>query len=300
MSSFFYRWKHTQTYSWPFRVFKQYYQELNLQYWSILGASNYIYPSMNASGFTWDMNPAEALKISKTKYNFGTLRVWANGYNTSIVWSRLNLIMSLNAILEVYLSTIIALSIESDPGLLINCPHSVDGTYYLHHGGLNRNKYLNFVNAITKGEWSKRIASFNDLFAVTLDEWSSNIATLELLRKKRNSIGHAYGRDMTMARQFTVNEMIPVEGISDKKLIEIFDVVFKLAQSTDKYLLENHIGEFQIILAYHKFLKSNHVHGTVTDKAYAFRKFFGQKYKEPINRQFCMGLADLYESFKKK
>lgn len=294
----FNRWNHTQSYSWPFRVFKQYYEELNLLYWSIIGTKNYVYPTMKGNGLTWDIDPSAVLRIPSTKYNFESLRGWAKGYDTSLVWTRLNFAMSLNAILETYLSTIVSLSIESDPGLLINAPHSVDGTLFLRrHGGFSREKYDDFVLDITKGTWASRLSAFQRLFGVTLDSWRNNISILEHLRNKRNSIGHAYGRDISKSRQFMITEKMPIEGVSDKVLMDFFDAVFKVAKGTDNYLLEKHIGEYQFVLAYHSFLQTQHPQGGLSEKAYAFRKFFGHNYKERITRQFCIDLATLYDSF---
>lgn len=294
----FNRWNHTQSYSWPFRVFKQYYEELNLLYWSIQGTKNYIFPSMKDKGLTWDLEPSAELRIPSTKHNFESLRGWAKGYDTSLVWTRLNFSMSLNAILETYLSTIISLSIESDPGLLIYAPHSVDGTLFLRRqGGFPRDKYDKFVIGITKGTWSSRLSAFQDLFGVALESWRNSVSILEQLRNKRNSIGHAYGRDISKSRQFMITEKMPIEGISDKSLMAFFDAVYKVAKNTDNYLLETHIGEYQFILAYHSFFQTHHPQGSLTEKAYAFRKFFGNNYKERITRQFCTDLATLYESF---
>ena len=293
----FNRWNHTQSYSWPFRVFKQYYEELNLLYWSILGTKNFVYPSMKEKGLTWDLDPSAELHIPSTKYNFESLRGWAKGYDTSFVWTRLNFAMSLSAIFETYLATIVSLSIESDPGLLINAPHSVDGTLFLRQGGFSRDKYDEFVVGVTKGTWTSRISAFQKLFGVTLNCWQNNISILEQLRTKRNSIGHAYGRDISKSRQFMITEKLPIEGISDKSLMAFFDAVYKVAKNTDNYLLKTHIGEYQFILAYHSFLQTKHPQGSLAEKAYAFRKFFGHNYTERITRQFCIDLATLYDSF---
>lgn len=295
MTSSFNRWKSTQSYSWPFRVFKKYYEELNLMYWSSIGAHNYIYPSMHDDNLTWETDPTDILSIPKEKYNFNTLRKWSDGYNLTQVWGRLNLIVSLNAIFETYLSTITALSIESDPGVLIHARNSIDGIKFLKSKGFPRDLYDSYIRAITNGPWSARLAALSNLFNYDFPILSTHLKTLEELRKKRNSVGHAYGRDISKSRQFLVLEKQSIDGVSDKTLLRFFDAVFRVAKEIDNYLLQNHIGEYQIILAYHEYLKTNNPKGGIKERAYTFRTFYGKKYSNKITRAFCIDLISLYD-----
>ena len=296
MAVTFNRWSSTQAYSWPFRVFKQYYEEQNLMYWSSIGTCNYIYHAMKADGLTWETDPTDILSISKNKYNFKTLREWSNGNNLSQVWSRLNFTMSLSAIFETYLSTIIALAIESDPGVLIHAPNSVDGTKFLKEQGFPRRLYDSSITGITTGIWSKRLSALSTLFNFDFPVLSNHLDILEKLRRKRNSVGHAYGRDISKSRQFLIHEKQPVEGVSNKNLLLFYGAVFKVAKEIDRYLLKNHIGEYQMILAYHNFLKANKPAGFTNDKAYAFSKHLGKLSPRAVTRKYCVELANHYES----
>lgn len=292
----FNRWKHIQAYSWPFRVFKQYYEELNGLYWASFAARKYIYPTLNAQGCTWQSNPNDVLGLPIETYNFENLRNWANLYNTSFVWQRLNLIMSLNSILETYLVAICSLAIESNPGILINSSQSVDGVKFLKNKKSVRPLGDSHIESITKGDWIKRVLSFEKLFGDLPKSAKDSISTLEALRKVRNRIGHSYGRDISKSRSFEIKEMLPLEGVSDENLLKYFSVVFTFAKNVDKILMDNHIGEYQTILLYHNFYTNSHPVGVPSERANAFRKFHGKNYYPYVTKKFCLDLVNYYHS----
>lgn len=296
MKVVFNRWKHIQAYSWPFRVFKQYYEELNGMYWANYASGKYIYKSMASNGYTWDSKPNEVLDLPEDKYNFSTLRNWSNLYNSSFVWQRLNLLMSLSSILETYMSAICSLAIESNPGVLINSSKSVDGVRYLKQKKTVRPLGDDHIVAITKGEWNKRIAVFQKLFGNLPDASIKDLPVLESLRKVRNQIGHSYGRDISKSRSFEIKDKLPLNGVSDENLLKYFSVVYKFAVCVDKLLMDNHIGEYQTILLYHNFYFQMHPVGVPSERANSFRKYHGKNYYPYVTKSFCLDLVNYYHS----
>ena len=123
------RWSPEHPHSWPYRVFNQYDAELNRIVMSFTSAKAYNYSRLKADGATWE---DKAYKYMYTHNNQElSIRDWSNTYTLFSNWVVLNELLALSSYFETYLSSIISLSFESDPGLLIGCSHSVDGLLLL-------------------------------------------------------------------------------------------------------------------------------------------------------------------------
>ena len=250
------RWQHAWQMSGPFKVYKKYYEELNRYYWSGYSAHKLTYKGLKSMGVTWETSPTSILPLQNQR-SFDSVRSWANSYNALQVWTRLQVLLSLTSILETYIDTIASLAIESNPGVLINASKSLDGIALLKSKRLDSGIIKSRVMYLTKDTWHKRVASFDSLFGGHPKELDLFVDELESLRKKRNSVGHAFGRDINRSRRFEDAAPLPIEGIKEENLLRYFDVTFQVAQSIDKYLLDNHIGEFQALFAYHVFYQKN-------------------------------------------
>lgn len=279
----------------PFLVYKQYYEELNRYYWASYAAHPLTYKGMKLMGFTWSSNPDTTLNLPPHNHSFKTLRDWAKAYDSLQVWTRLNVVISLASILETYIDTVCGLAIESNPGVLINSSKSLDGVKLLKTKRLDRSIIKNAVKGITKGTWNQRKKAFAALFGGHPKEMDTYEADLEELRKKRNSVGHAFGRDIDKARQFEEIKPLPLDGIKEEKLLHFFDITLKVAMAIDKYLLDNHIGEYQALFSFHVFYI--HRQGKKWDDismAKAFRKHFS-KSSLPLGRDFFVNLVNFYK-----
>ena len=68
-----------------------------------------------------------------------------------------------------------------------------------------------------------------------------------------------------------------------------------VVKNIDDYLLNNHIGEYQSILAYHKCYPNMNKDIHINLRADLFKKEYG-KNDVAIGKTFCRGLAKYYES----
>lgn len=288
------RWKHAFEYSGPFMVYKQYYEELNRYYWAAYSGHKLTYTEMTKKGYTWETNPDTILDLPLHNHNFKTLRDWSNAYNTLQVWTRLNVVVSLTSILETYIDTVCALAIESNPGILINADRSLDGVSLLKSKRLDEDIIKNALQGVSKGVWGERRKKFDTLFGdhpVELEKYESD---LECLRNKRNSVGHAFGRDIDKARRFEEIHSLPLDGIAPEKLIHFFDITLRVAKSIDQYLLDHHIGEYQALFSFHVFYSHNkEKKWDVKNLALAFRKHY-TKSSLPVGKDFYRDLVDHY------
>ncbi len=294
MAIVFDRWKHALPHSGPFLVYKQYYEELNRFYWASYSGHKITYTEMTEKGYTWESTPEAVLSLPKKNYCFKTLRDWSDAYNSLQVWTRLNVVISMVSILETFIDSVCGLAIESNPGVLINSSKSLDGVSLLKRKRLDRVLIENAIESISKGTWVQRRAAFDVLFGGHPSDWDVFEADLEELRKKRNSVGHAFGRDINKSRRFEEIKPLPLEGIKQEDLIHFFDITLKTAVSIDKYLLDHHIGEYQALYAFHVFYIHNQ--GKEWDDksmAKAFRKQYCRS-RSPLGKAFFNDLLKYY------
>src|SRR5690606_3977391 len=66
-------------------------------------------------------------EVPKGEEIFKNLKGWSDTYNQFENWINLNSLLAISSNFETYLSTIVSLSLESDPGVLFNSSKSIDG-----------------------------------------------------------------------------------------------------------------------------------------------------------------------------
>ena len=135
------RWNHVQLHTWPFKVYKQYNEELSHFLWTDYSASKYVYKQLGKSGAKWTDEPHKHLSFPVHVWNFKTMQEWSDLYNERQNHFYLDCVMSLSSNLETFLSSIIALAIESSPGVLLGAPKSIDGVYMLKHHPMDKESY---------------------------------------------------------------------------------------------------------------------------------------------------------------
>lgn len=86
---------------------------------------------------------------------------------------------------------------------------------------------------------------------------ANNIKHLEDIRNLRNTVGHAFGRNIEKSQQYYRVEIEPIEKLSVKRYNKHITLLFDIVQEFDKIVTSNHIGCFEIILQYHK------IYGTI-------------------------------------
>ena len=66
------------------------------------------------------------------------------------------------------------------------------------------------------------------------------------MRKIRNNVAHAFGRDIDKTRARETVEMLPIERLSEERLQKYMELIRKISKAIDNQLLNNHIGEFEL------------------------------------------------------
>lgn len=248
----FNRWKHVQYHSWPFQMYKQYNEELSSYIWAEYAAHKYTYRKLGEeTGSSWEMSIRDLVDMPDHIWNFDSLKDWSIAFNSQQDFLYLNCVMALSSNFESFLESILSLAVESNPGIMLGAPHSIDGAYLLKHKMLKKSVYHKKISECTKGAWSKRKKKIKELVGAYPAEFDEYEGELEKIRNLRNKIGHAFGRDIRKARNFQSLEKLPLEHITLKQIRKWLNITFTLAMAMDSFLLDNMIGEFQVILAYH-------------------------------------------------
>ncbi len=112
--------------------------------------------------------------------------------------------------LETYMAAVIAVALESDPGLLLGASRSVDGISLLKHGAPPL-KLAERIEGCTRGDWSSRVSHYRRLFSKVPAIMTDKLSDLETIRRLRNRLSHAFGRDIAQARRHGVKTMLPME-----------------------------------------------------------------------------------------
>lgn len=288
------RWKHYSPTSGPFKVYKQYYTELNLYYWSSYSVHKLAYKGLKSMGADWSTDPGSVLLLPAGNHSFDSLRKWSSSFDASQVWTRLQALLSMASILETYIDTIASLAIESDPGVLINASRSMDGISLIKRKRIEHEIISSRVMFLTKGTWNERFSAFDSLFGNHPNELDSFIEDLEGIRRKRNSVGHAFGRDIEQSRRYDEFTPLPIDGISEERLLHYFDIMFQVAQIIDKYLLEKSIGGFEPLFAYHLFINKNKGKRWNSFEKESYFKRDYNKSKTPLGDAYIKELIQFY------
>lgn len=288
------RWKHILPHSWPYKVYKQYNEEVSDYLWTADSSYKYVNSQLTKSHVLDTDGVKTHFRLPSTVWNFVTVKDWKTAYDEMQNWVRLNCVMSISANLETYLASVFSLAIESDPGVLLGATKTIDGAKLLKHNQLQPDVYKNQLKKCVEGKWSERISAIKKLFGTYPTILDTNKAELDAMRLMRNKVGHAFGRDIEAARDFTkITKQVP-ERVSVERLKKWMKCAFDVAGAVDTFLLDNHIGEYQSILAYHEN-KASWDAKTSTEKVGAFKQMYGAT-DHQIGKRFCAELIDYYNS----
>lgn len=291
----FNRWTSKDKFSYAFRLFTKYHTYMNSLYWAHVPASTHTQTTYrNAKSI--NPNPTTQQLYSLSGPNAFRVTESIDAYSNHLKefdnWTRLNTLVAVLSYFETYLSSVVSLAIESDLGLIYSIPKKIDGIMILKHGTNSEYSFFDKSELITKGTWHQRISNYQKLFGSSPNVLSSSISDLEKMRKIRNNVAHAFGRDIDKTRARETVEMIPIERLSEQRLQKYMETIRKISKAIDNQLLTNHIGEFELIHFYHKnksLLKQNQEIQDLKTK-------INSLYVENRNHQFCKELIDYYDS----
>lgn len=289
------RWSSKDKFSYAFRLFSKYHTYMNSLYWAHVPASSLTQKTYRDAKKTntnqtthqvFHLSGPNAFRVTASLDAFsGHLKEFDN-------WTRLNTLVAVLSYFETYLSSVVSLSIESDLGLIYSIPKRIDGVMILKYGTNLEYSFFDKSELITKGTWDKRISYFKEIFGNVPSSLSSNVSNLEKMRKIRNNVAHAFGRDIDETRARTTIKMLPIERLSEVRLQKYMELIRKISKEIDNQLFTNHIGEYELIHYYHK----NKQNLTLNNEIQDLKTMINSLYTEKRNHAFCKGLIDYYEA----
>lgn len=262
------RYKSREKYSWAYKVFKKYLEEINDFYWSFspmlhkeVCLSENESDDIDSKDF-FCVNSDDVRRIPKT------LIEWRKSILSFDKWNRLNLLIAAISNLETYLSSVCRVAFESDPSLLITYllgfQKKIDGVFYLKNGYFDNEEYKKIINniekSITMGDWNSRSSNFYKIFPTAPACIKNNIRKLENIRVMRNNAAHALGRDISSARQNRSLNTPEMDNLQEDDFKLCLKIIYDIATEIDKFLLDNFIGSYEIIYFYHnEYVKGNDI-----------------------------------------
>lgn len=287
------RWTPKTEHSWPYRVFRQYDDELMRLIISYESAQGYTYAHLKNEGATWDSS-AKAFMLRKNNKD-QTIRQWSDNYNSLGNWFRLSLLMSINSYFETYISAIIKECIESDPGMLFGLTHEIDGMSVLKGSRkIKKDEIAEKIKSCTKGTWSSRVDNMTNLFGLLPQFTGHVISRLESLRIIRNKVGHAFGRDITKAQKFNDISIMEMQRLSIESFNKYRTLIIHLVQDLDIYLMTHHIGNFEPLYHYHII---NEQLGNINkgEKMVRLKTSLTRDKNTLYSKDFCRGIISYYD-----
>ncbi|EKO4003766.1 hypothetical protein DXJ57_03035 [Vibrio fluvialis] len=299
----FERWFTREDCTWSFLVFQKHNAELTNMFMSHLASSKFTYSNLGKTLGAKMSDPYEKWfpEINEMAYTgFFDVQAWSDAQNQFSNWVNLNCVMAMSANLETYMATVVSLALESDVGVLYGASRRIDGMEILKYGREQPFNFDDYVIGCTKGDWSSRIACFEKTFGACPLVLKENIKSLEALRKLRNNVGHAFGRDIEASRQHDVLDISQMASLKTEKTIEYLRLIYKVAKDIDKQLFVNNIGAYQDLLFFHK-LKPTLSYGDkiksreLGNHAAIFKKTLNSHAAKPAGKIYCRGLINYYE-----
>ena len=202
--------------------------------------------------------------------------------------------VSAAANLEMYLGHIMRTALFSDPFVVFGKPRALDGVTLLKQG--IELPYSEFAEGVTKGDWNSRSAAFVKTFGVGLILLNRNKSVLEDIRNIRNSFAHGFGRELTIPEPGILADAGTVK-LSQDKLKKYLGVISSVAREIDRYLMDRHIGCFELI---HFFHGSAAIMGFgVQPDNLVARELKIKLYQDfgiTVTEKFCRSLIDCYRN----
>lgn len=298
MKSSFKRWIPRDKSTWPFQSFSQYSLELGKQLQAHKAASKKAYNILGLKNAKWEDNVETHFQFSPSKKAaiFSDLKDWSNAHNAFDNWVNLNSLVFSSSNLETYMATAIRLALESDPGLIFGSSKVIDGVILLKQQQIYKYEFDVEIMNCTKGDWQSRISGFEKLFGHVPAKIIDNISELETVRRLRNNVAHAIGRDIEDSRIHGVKKVLPIEKISNGRTNKYHTIIRQVAKSIDELLLRNHIGEYQAIYFYHSIYPDLRQDIHPSQRAIIFKKGIGRICKTTRSKDYCKELVKYYEA----
>lgn len=299
------RWESPFPYSLAFNLFKQHFEEINRSYWAFVPAANTIksFAKKNLHDDNADPKSFFLIPDEEDRRMAPTYGKWKIDFSEYVNYSRLNIIMLLSSCFETYLRTVVSLSFESKPGVIINCQDAVDGAALLKrdimYGNMNDKAYRfgELIEEVCRGEWTNRFYAFQKYFGKLPSKLLDLTKDLDELRVTRNNLGHYFGRRKDEYSAPIDFEPIETIRISHERILKYFKLIYAAAKMIDDYLHKNIIGSYDIIKKYFYSLSNGEI---LTDPynpdAYQLRKLLGRHDLTRVGKKYYDELVTYCET----
>lgn len=289
------RWESPFPYSLAFNLFKQHFEEINRSYWAFVPVANTIksFAKKNLIDDSADPKKFFLIPDADDRRIAPTYGEWKTDFSEYINYSRLNVIMLLSSCFETYLRTVVSLSFESKPGVIINCKDAVDGALLLKrdimYGNMNDKAYRfgAVIEEVCCGEWSNRFCCFQKYFGKLPQQLLDLTKDLDELRITRNNLGHYFGRKKNDYSAPIDFEPIETTRVSHERILKYFKLVYLAAKMIDDYLYKNIIGSYDIIKKYFNSVSNGEI---LTDSSnpdsYQLRKLMGRHELKTVGKKY--------------
>lgn len=298
----FERWASREPSTWVFTVFQKYNVELSRMFIAHIASSEYQYRTLGLVA-KWE-DPVTRhfhFQDETQQHTFDDIQAWSKAFNDFDNWVNLNTVMAMSSNLETYMSTVIKLALESDVGVLFGASKRIDGMAIAKHGKAQAFNFEDKLMSCTRGDWSARLRAYESIFGCSPALLNKNIGPLEKLRKLRNDVGHAFGRDIESSRSHDAVDIHPMKKLKRDKTIGYQKLIYGIAKAIDRQLLLGHIGDYQTLHFYHN-LRPSLKHGDplpermLGNHAAVLKKRLGRFGAAKVGKKFCRGLISYYES----
>lgn len=287
------RWTGAFRDSFALRRFKEHQTEINRLYWSLAPVAGFA--SYHARHASAGATPASVFFASGPNAHriAVDLPAWHHDFAELSNWVRLSALVSLLSYLETYLSTVATLALRSDPLLRFNQSRAVDGTLWLKRG-VNDN-VSSLVTPLVKGKWPERCGAYRTLFGNVPAILNAHVGDLDQMREMRNGVAHSFGRGAKFFEDPVVHAGQPVK-LQEKRLQGWLAIVEGTAAAIDGHLYPTHLGNFELVWRYHRWLQEpRHVDDRGYTAPAAFCRTINRDFSEGLGRDHCQALVAYYD-----
>lgn len=277
------------------RAFNERETEINQHYWSFVVVSEFSrfrarrFEKISPSAPTSRLFRASGPDSSRIPC---TVSDWLSANDALQNWLRLSTLVSAAANLEMYLGHVIRTALSSDPFVVFGKPRALDGVALLKQD--IELPYSDLVTSLTKGDWNSRSSAFSKAFGVCPLIFHENKSDLEDIRNTRNSFAHGFGRELSIPEPGSLSDGGTAK-LSQKKLKRYLGVISKTARDIDRYLMNRHIGCFEIIHLFHSSQEALPL-GADDDSVGAkeLKRKIYQDFGITVTKKFCRSIIRYY------
>ena len=294
----FQRWVPHDQLTWSYQIFQEYNGVLHQILNTHLASETVVYASLKAQGAKWSDHPSKFINPKGRDLElYRDLKEWSVSYKQFDNWVTLSRILTIASTIETYLASVIELALSSDPGLLFGVSKKIDGATILKHKTRSGFDPTQQITACTKGNWSSRLHAFERIFGECPEPFKNAHSSLEELRNIRNRFGHAFGRDIDLARKRgPVNSFRPMEVVSRERANTLWKNASLAIRAIDTFLLSKHIGDFEAVRFYHELLPEMKKHTPKTAPRIFLKKSIGSAGARPRGKIYCDGLIAYWDA----